>query len=88
MIELDQVLLNPACTFDELGQCGGRPEVEELGHEGGRKLVVEFGDGGTGDLITAKVDIELVRLGQEHVTRVVGLHDDTFHGSQHSSVVL
>ena len=39
LIELDQVLLNSACAFDELGHCGGRPEVEELGREGGGELV-------------------------------------------------
>ena len=30
VVELDEILLNPACTFDDLGQCRGRPEVEEL----------------------------------------------------------
>ena len=30
VVELDEILLNPACTFDELGQFRGRPEVEEL----------------------------------------------------------
>ena len=30
VVELDEILLNPACAFDELGQCRGRPEVEEL----------------------------------------------------------
>ena len=73
LIELDQVLLNPACAFDELGQCGGRSEVEELGREGGGKLVAEFSDGGMGVLIAAKLDIELVPLGQERVNCVVGL---------------
>ena len=63
LIELDQVPLNPARAFHELGQCGGRPEVEELGRERGRELVAEFGDGGTGVLITAKLDINLVPFG-------------------------
>ena len=88
VVELDEILLNPACTFDKLGQCGGGPEVEELGREGGRELVAEFGDGGTGVLVTAKLDIELVPLGQERVNRVVGLHDETFHGGQRSSVLV
>ena len=88
MVELDEILLNPACAFDELGQCRGGPEVEELGREGGRELVAEFGDGGTGVLITAKLDIELVPLGQERVNRVVGPHDKTFHGGQRSSVLV
>ena len=86
MVELNEVLLNPACAFDELGLCGGEPEVEELGREGSRELVPEFGDGGTGVLITAKLDIELVPLGQERVNCVVGFHDETIHGSQSSSV--
>ena len=30
VVELDEILLNPACPFNELGQCRGRPEVEEL----------------------------------------------------------
>ena len=30
VVELDVILLNPACAFDELGQCRGRPEIEEL----------------------------------------------------------
>ena len=88
MVELDEILLNPACSFDELGQCGGGPEVEELGREGGRELVAEFGDGGTGVLITAKLDIELVPLGQERVNRVAGPHDKAFHGGQRSSVLV
>ena len=57
VIELDQVLLNPACAFDELGQCGGGPEVEELRRDRGGELVAKFGDGGMGVLITAKLDI-------------------------------
>ena len=88
VIELDQVLLNPACAFDELGQCGGRSEVEELGCETGRKLVAEFGDSGTRVLIAAKLDIELVPLGPERVNRVVGPHDETFHGGQCSSILV
>ena len=52
MVELDELLLNPACAFDELGPCGSGPEVEEL-----RELVAKFGDGGTGVLITAKLNI-------------------------------
>ena len=88
MVELDEILLNPACALDELGQCGGGPEVEELGREGGRELVAEFGDGGTGVLVTAKLDTELVPLGQERVNRVVGLHDETLHGGQRSSVLV
>ena len=88
VVELNEVLLNPACAFDELGQRGGGPEVEELGREGDRELVAEFSYGGTGVLITAKLDIELVPLGQEHVNRVVGPHDETFHGGQRSSVLV
>ena len=88
MVELDEILLNPACAFDELGQCGGGSEVGELGREGGRELVAEFGDGGTGVLVTAKLDIELVSLGQERVNRVIGLHDETFQGGQRSSVLV
>ena len=42
VIELDEVLLNPVCTFNELSQCGGRPEVEKLGREGGGKLVADL----------------------------------------------
>ena len=57
MVELDEILLNPACAFDELGQCRGRPEVKELGREGRGELVAKFGDGGTGLLITAKLNI-------------------------------
>ena len=88
LIELDKVLLNPACAFNELGQCGGGPEVEELGRERGGEHVAEFSDGGTGVLITAKLDIELVPLGQERVNHVVGHHDETFHGGQRSSVLI
>ena len=88
MVELAEILLNPACAFNELGQCRGRPEVEELRCESGWELVVEFGDGGTGVLVTAKLDIELVPLGQERVNRVVGLHDETLHGGQRSSVLV
>ena len=88
VVELDEILLNPACAFDELGQCRGRPEVEELRRERGRELVAEFGDGGTGVFVTAKLDIKLVPLGQERVNRVVGLHDETFHGGQRSSVLV
>ena len=88
VVELDDILLNPACALDELGQCGGGPEVEELGREGGRELVGEFGESGTGVVIMANLDIELVPLGQEHVNRVVGPHDETFHGSQRSSVLV
>ena len=86
VIELHEVLLNPASTFDELGQCGGGPEVEELGRDRGRELVAEFCDGGTGVPVVAKLDIELVPLGQKGVNRVVGLHDKTIHGSQCSSI--
>ena len=88
LIELDLVLLNPACAFDELGQCGGRPEVEELGRERGGELVAEFSDGRTGVLIAAKIDVKHVPLGQERVNSVVGLHDKTFHGSQRSPVLV
>ena len=88
LIELDQVLLNPACSFDELGQCGGRSEVEELGGERGGELVAEFSDGRTGVLITAKLDVELVPLGQERVNRVIGPHDETFYGGQRSSILV
>ena len=88
LIELDQVLLNPACAFDELGQCGSRPEVEEHGRERARELVAKFCDGRTGVLIAAKLDVELVPLGQERVNSVVGLHDKTFQGSQRSCVLV
>ena len=88
VVELDEILLNSACVFDELGQCRGRPEVEELRRERGGELVAEFGDGVTGVLVTANLDIELVPLGQERVNRVVGLHDETFHGGQRSSVLV
>ena len=88
LIELARVLLNPAYAFDELGQCGGRREVEELGRERPGELVVDIGDGGTGVLITAKLHIELVPLGQQRVNRVVGLHDETFHGGQRTSVLV
>ena len=88
MVELNEVLLNTACAFDELGQCGGGPEVEELAHEESRELVAEFGGGGTGGLIAAKLDIELVPLGQERVHCVVGFHDKTIHGSKSSSVFI
>ena len=88
VVELNEILLNPACAFDELGQCGCGPEVEELGRQGSRELVPEFGDGGTGVFITAKLDIELVPLGQERVNCVVGFHDETIHGSQSSSVLV
>ena len=30
VVELDEVLLNPECAFDELGQCGSGLEVKEL----------------------------------------------------------
>ena len=86
MVELNEILLNPACAFNQLGQCGGGPEVKELGREGSRELVPEFGDGWTGVLITAKLDIELVLLGQERINCVVGFHDEMIHGSQSSSV--
>ena len=86
VVELDEVLLNPASAFDELGQCGSGPEVKELRRDRGGELVAKFGDGGTGVLITAKIDIWLVPLGQEHVNCVVGFHDKTIHGSQRSSV--
>ena len=88
LLELDLDLLNPACAFDELGQCGGSPEVEELGREGGGELVAEFRDGGTGVLIRPKLDIELVPLDQEGVNRVVGLDDKTFHGGERCSVLI
>ena len=88
VVELNEILLIQACAFDKLGQCGGGPEVEKLGHEGGRELVAEFGDARTGGLITAKLDIELDPLGQERVNRVVGLHDELFHGSQRNSVLV
>ena len=86
VVELDEILLNPGCAFNELGQCGGGPEVEEFGREGRGELVAEFGDGGTGVLIAAKLDIDLAPLGQERVNCVVGFHDKTIHGSQSSSV--
>ena len=86
MVELYEVLLNPACAFDELGRCGCWPAVEELGREGSGELVAEFGGGRTGVLIAAKLDIELVPLGQEHFNCVIGYHDKTIHGSQSSSV--
>ena len=88
MIELDEVLLNPASVFDELGQHGSRPEVVELGRDWGEELVVEFSDGGTGVLVVAKLDIELVPLGQKCVNCVVGLHGKMIHGSQCSSVLV
>ena len=47
MVEWYEILLNPACAFDELGQCGGGPEVQELGHEGSGELVAQLSDGGT-----------------------------------------
>ena len=86
VVELNEVLLNPACAFDELGQCGSGPEVKELRRDRGGELVVKFGDSRTGVLITAKLDILLVPLGQEHVNCVVGFHDKTIHGTQPSSV--
>lgn len=82
MIELDEVLLNPVCTFNELGQCGSGPEVKELKRDWGWKLAAKFTDGGMGILLTAKIDMELFPLGQKHVSRVVGFHDKTVHGSQ------
>ena len=85
-LELNEVLLNPAGAFDKLGQCGSGPQVQELGREGSGELVAEFGDGGTGVHIAAKLDIELIPLGQERVNWVVGFHDKTIHGSQSSSV--
>ena len=88
LIELDQVLFNPGCAFDELGQCGSRPEVEELGRERSGELVAKFGDGRTGVLIAAKLDVELVPLGQERVNSVVGLHGETFDGGQRSPVLV
>ena len=33
VIELDEVLHNPASAFDELGQRGSGPEVKELGRD-------------------------------------------------------
>ena len=84
VVELNEVVLNPACEFDELGQCGGGPEVEKLGREEGKKLVAESGDSGTGVLITEKIDIELDPLGQECFNHVVGPHDKTFLGGQRS----
>ena len=33
VVELDEILPNPACAFDDLGQCGSGPEVEELRHD-------------------------------------------------------
>ena len=30
VVELDEVLLNLVCAFDELGRCGSGPEVKEL----------------------------------------------------------
>ena len=86
VVELNEILLNPARASDELGQCGGGPEVEELGRERGKELVAEFSDGGTGVLITPKLDIAFVPLGQERVNCVVGFHYETIHGSQSSSV--
>ena len=88
MIELDEVLLNPASAFDKLGQFGSGPEVEELVGAGSGKLVAKFGDGGTGVLMVAKLDDKLIPLGQKRVNSVIGLHDETFHGGQHSSVLL
>ena len=87
-IELDQVLLDPACAFNELGQCEGRPEVEELGSERGGELVAKFSEGRTGVLIVAKLDVQLVPLGQGRVNSVVGLHDKTVHGGQRSPVLV
>ena len=86
VIELDEILLNPARALNELGQCGGGTEVEELGRDRRRDLVGKFGDSGTGVLIRAKLDIELGPLGQERVNGVVGLHDKTLQGGQCSSV--
>ena len=57
VVELDEVLLNPACAFNELRQCGSGPKVKELRRDRGGELVAEFGDSGTGVLITAKLDI-------------------------------
>ena len=79
MIELDEVLLNPASTLDELGLCGSGPEVEELVRKGGGMLLSKFGEGGTGVLLVAKLDVELVPLGQECVNSVVSLQDKTFN---------
>ena len=59
VVELDEILLNPACAFDELGQCRGRPEVEEPRRQRGGELVAEFGYCGTGVLVTAKLDQSL-----------------------------
>ena len=75
MVELNEILLNPACAFDELGQCGSGPQVKKLRHDRGRELVSKFGDDGTGVLITAKLDIYLVPCGQVRVNFVVGFHD-------------
>ena len=86
VVELDENLLNPACAFDELSQCESGPEVEEIRRDRGGKFVAKFGDGGTGVLIKAKPDIQLVPLGQERVNCVVGFHDKTIHGRQPSSV--
>ena len=88
VVELNEVLLNPAWAFDELGQCGSGTEVEELGREGSGEFVAEFSHSRTGVLIAAKLDIELVPLGQERVDCVVGPHDKTIHGSQRSSVLV
>ena len=57
VVELDEVFLNPACAFDELGHCGSGPEVKELIRDRGGELVAKFVDGGTGLLITAKLNI-------------------------------
>ena len=57
VVELDEVLLNPACGFDELGQCGSGPAVKELRRDRGGELVAKFGDGGTDVFITARLDI-------------------------------
>ena len=46
VVELDEVLLNPACAFDELGQCGSGPEVKEFRRDGGGELVAKFGEAG------------------------------------------
>ena len=88
LIELVQVLLNPACAFDELGQYGGRPEAEELGRERGGEHVAKLCEGRSGVPIAAKLDVELVPLGQERVNSVVGLHDKTFNGGQRSPVLV
>ena len=57
VVEPDEVLLNPVCAFDKLGQCGSGPEVKELRRDRSGGLFAEFGDGGTRVLITAKLDI-------------------------------